>query len=106
MTAYALINFFIHYTSMKRKGVGLRNRIQKQFMQSIKNSENRAAASGAHQHNKVVSIYRGGDQPRHRCAVCGRTEKDDDTLEFRFCSKCNGSFEYCSDHLYTHEHKT
>ena len=106
MTAYALLNFFIHYTSMKRKGVGLRNRIQKQFMQSIKNSENRTAPSGAHPHGKVVSIYRGGDQPRHRCAVCGRTEKDDDTLEFRFCSKCNGSYEYCSDHLYTHEHKT
>ena len=23
---------------------------------------------------------------KHRCAVCGRTELDDDMLEFRFCS--------------------
>ena len=31
-------------------------------------------------------------------------ELDDDTLEFRFCSKCEGNYEYCMDHLYTHEH--
>lgn len=41
---------------------------------------------------------------RHKCAVCGRTELDDDSLEFRFCSKCDGNYEYCMDHLYTHEH--
>lgn len=41
---------------------------------------------------------------RHKCAVCGRTELDDDSLEFRFCSKCDGNYEYCSDHLYTHTH--
>lgn len=43
-------------------------------------------------------------QARHRCAVCGRTELDDPTLEFRYCSKCNGNYEYCQDHLFTHEH--
>lgn len=43
---------------------------------------------------------------RHKCAICGRTEKDDSNLEFRFCSKCEGNFEYCSDHLYTHQHVT
>ena len=41
---------------------------------------------------------------RHKCAICGRTELDDDSLEFRFCSKCDGNYEYCSDHLYTHTH--
>lgn len=46
--------------------------------------------------------YAGG--ARHRCAVCGRTELDDSNLEFRFCSKCNGNYEYCQDHLFTHEH--
>lgn len=43
-------------------------------------------------------------QARHKCAVCGRTELDDPTLEFRFCSKCSGNYEYCQDHLFTHEH--
>lgn len=46
--------------------------------------------------------YAGG--ARHRCAVCGRTELDDPNLEFRFCSKCNGNYEYCQDHLFIHEH--
>lgn len=41
---------------------------------------------------------------RHKCAVCGRTELDDDSLEFRFCSKCDGNYEYCMEHLFTHEH--
>ena len=42
----------------------------------------------------------------HRCAVCGRTELDGDDLEFRYCSKCEGNYEYCQDHLYTHKHVT
>ena len=41
---------------------------------------------------------------KHKCAICGRTELDDPYLEFRFCSKCNGNYEYCSEHLYTHKH--
>jgi hypothetical protein len=40
----------------------------------------------------------------HRCTVCGRTEKDDRALEFRYCSTCEGDYEYCSDHLKSHEH--
>ena len=46
--------------------------------------------------------YAGG--AKHRCAVCGRTELDNPTLEFRYCAKCNGNYEYCQDHLFTHEH--
>ncbi len=42
---------------------------------------------------------------RHKCAICGRTELTNPELEFRFCSKCNGNYEYCSDHLFTHTHK-
>ncbi len=41
---------------------------------------------------------------KHKCAVCGRTEKDDPSLEFRFCSKCAGNYEYCQEHLFTHQH--
>lgn len=44
------------------------------------------------------------DLTRHKCAICGRTEQDGAHLEFRFCSKCNGNYEYCQDHLFTHEH--
>lgn len=45
-----------------------------------------------------------GGVTKHKCAICGRTELDDPNLEFRFCSKCNGNYEYCQDHLFTHTH--
>ena len=41
---------------------------------------------------------------KHKCAICGRTETDNPELQFRFCSKCDGNYEYCEDHLYTHTH--
>lgn len=41
---------------------------------------------------------------RHKCAVCGRTDETNPELEFRYCSKCNGNYEYCQNHLFTHEH--
>ena len=47
---------------------------------------------------------RGAAITKHKCAICGRTEKDGDDLEFRFCSKCNGNYEYCNEHLFTHKH--
>ncbi len=43
-------------------------------------------------------------RPRHCCAICGRTEIDSPELEFRYCSKCEGEYEYCEEHLYTHQH--
>lgn len=47
---------------------------------------------------------RGSMVTKHKCAVCGRTELDDPNLEFRFCSKCDGNYEYCQDHLFIHQH--
>ena len=41
---------------------------------------------------------------RHKCTICGRTEEDGEHLEFRYCSKCDGNYEYCQDHLFTHQH--
>ena len=46
----------------------------------------------------------GSSIAKHKCAVCGRTELDDPNLQFRFCSKCEGNYEYCQDHLFTHQH--
>ena len=53
--------------------------------------------------NKGVKMRPQG-VTRHKCAVCGRTEETNPELEFRFCSKCNGNYEYCQDHLFTHQH--
>ena len=44
--------------------------------------------------------------PRHRCAVCGKTELTHPQLDFRYCSKCAGNECYCSEHLATHPHTT
>lgn len=41
---------------------------------------------------------------RHKCAVCGRTDETNPELEFRFCSKCDGNYEYCEEHIFTHTH--
>lgn len=43
---------------------------------------------------------------KHKCAICGRTDESNPELEFRFCSKCDGNYEYCQDHLFTHQHVT
>ena len=47
---------------------------------------------------------RGSMVTKHKCAICGRTDESDPDLEFRFCSKCDGNYEYCQDHLFTHQH--
>lgn len=53
---------------------------------------------------KVQKAQPPKNVPRHKCVICGRTEKEFLDLEFRYCSKCEGNYEYCQDHLFTHEH--
>ena len=40
----------------------------------------------------------------HTCTTCGITSKTNPDMEFRFCSRCDGNREYCTEHLFTHEH--
>ena len=40
----------------------------------------------------------------HKCAVCGITDTDHPNTEFRYCSKCNGYYCYCMDHINSHVH--
>lgn len=86
--AASLLNFVIFFLSSRNvKRFGPKEQARKaQFRQQTR--PHMTYANGA----------------RHRCAVCGRTELDDPTLEFRFCSKCKGNYEYCQEHLFTHEH--
>lgn len=55
---------------------------------------------------KAQTAIKPQGRTRHKCAVCGRTEQDGPGMEFRYCSKCEGNYEYCQDHLYTHRHVT
>ena len=84
--AASLLNFVVFFLSAK-KGYSPKQQMRKKKYQK---------------QSRPHMTYSNG--ARHRCAVCGRTELYDPNLEFRFCSKCNGNYEYCQDHLFTHEH--
>ncbi len=87
----SLLNFIVFFFTTRR--YIHKSRSQKEFnkkINKIKREEKQAMYSGA---------------TKHKCALCGKTEKDGDNLVFRYCSKCNGSFEFCQDHIYTHIHK-
>ena len=47
-----------------------------------------------------------GDTPRarNRCHICGKTSETHPLEDFRFCSKCEGDYCYCSEHLHNHVH--
>lgn len=40
----------------------------------------------------------------HRCTICGRTDVSNPELEFRYCSRCNGYYCYCQEHISNHTH--
>ena len=40
----------------------------------------------------------------HKCAVCGVTDAVEPDMEFRYCSKCDGYYCYCANHINNHVH--
>jgi hypothetical protein len=46
------------------------------------------------------------NKPFHVCRVCGKTDRSDPDMEFRYCSQCAGVCGYCSEHIRNHEHVT
>lgn len=93
----SLLNFVVFFLSSRSKIHMSPQQMKRhmEFKKQAKRAEKRANMQ-----------YRGanGQITKHKCAICGRTELDDPNLEFRFCSKCNGNYEYCQYHLFTHEH--
>ena len=57
-----------------------------------------------HDYYREVKRAKPMSVAKHKCAVCGKNSEDNPDTEFRFCSKCNGNYEYCQDHLFTHTH--
>ena len=53
---------------------------------------------------KKVPVQQAKPDYTHRCTICGRTDVSNPELEFRYCSKCNGYFCYCEDHISNHTH--
>jgi hypothetical protein len=52
----------------------------------------------------AASSVHGGPRLIHTCRVCGLTSESAPKTQFRYCSKCNGEFCYCPEHLQNHEH--
>ena len=84
----AVVNLLFFVYSCKNRLSRKQKRKQREFRAEFKATEPRP----------------GSGITRHKCAICGRTELDDPNLQFRFCSKCEGNFEYCQEHLFTHTH--
>lgn len=40
----------------------------------------------------------------HKCTICARTDVSNPELDFRYCSRCNGYYCYCEDHISNHTH--
>ena len=88
----SLLNFLIFFLGSRnmRRFSPKQRRRKKEFQQNIRMAQ------------RPIPNYANG--AKHMCAICKRTELDDPDLEFRYCSKCNGNYEYCQDHLFTHTH--
>ena len=84
--AVSLLNFFVYFTSIIRRSGYSPKQVKRRMTYQ----------RAVHQARKSATI--------HKCAICGQTESDGQDLEFRYCSRCNGNYEYCQHHLFTHEH--
>lgn len=83
----SLVNFIIFFVSSRRRIIISPKQMKKRT--EFKSQVNRRT-----------------EITKHKCAICGRTDESNPELEFRFCSKCDGNYEYCREHLFTHRHVT
>lgn len=81
----SVLNFIVFYFASKRS-----SRVSRGHKKKIKNYRREVRQT------QILT--------RHKCAICGQTEEDNPDLEFRYCSRCKGNYEYCNNHLFTHEH--
>lgn len=58
------------------------------------------------QHRTTQQRKKVVDMPtyRHKCTICGKTDVSNPQLEFRYCSKCQGYYCYCENHINNHSH--
>ena len=81
------------------------------FWSDLRSFFRRSSAAAKHQHSKQTINFkqaaRQAQQQRgfiHKCAVCGKTDTEYPDEEFRYCSRCNGYYCYCSEHISNHVH--
>lgn len=89
----AILNFLIFFWSDFKEALGYRKR-RYQHRHSQQTINFKKAAGKAYQEKGYI----------HKCAVCGKTDTDFPDMVFRYCSKCNGYYCYCEEHINNHEH--
>ncbi|MCR5650519.1 MAG: hypothetical protein K6F86_05000 [Lachnospiraceae bacterium] len=112
---FSLLNFVIfffttrNYKSISPAERARKNNFRRAMEQGPYHTESKGGPGFFSETKQSVNYNAGetmkkGQISKHKCAICGRTEIDHPELEFRFCSKCEGNYEYCNDHLFTHKH--
>lgn len=89
----AILNFLIFFWSDFKEALGYRKR-RYQHRHSQQTINFKKTAGKAYQEKGYI----------HKCAVCGKTDTDFPDMVFRYCSKCNGYYCYCEEHINNHEH--
>lgn len=59
---------------------------------------------GHRQLKRQSSLIANRDKLIHVCFVCGVTDKSHQTMEFRYCTKCEPPVAFCMEHLGNHPH--
>ena len=87
----AILNFLVFFWPNISDAVrNQRGRVQRQNSHQTIQFKNAAKEQGYH----------------HKCCVCGRTDAEYPSLQFRYCSKCAGYHCFCEDHIFNHVHFT
>ena len=104
----SLANYFLFFGSDVLNVVPVSWRAN--FRRMLRRSKQTA---GTKQQPKVIPFNAGSYEastakPKapytHRCTVCGKTDLSHPDLEFRYCSRCNGYYCYCEEHISNHPH--
>lgn len=89
----AILNYLLFFSSFLSDFV--RSRVRRAKHQNSRQTVNFRQATRKTQEKKGYL---------HKCAVCGKTDADYPDMEFRYCSKCNGYYCYCTEHIGSHVH--
>ena len=89
----AILNFLLFFWGAFAEALGYRKQ-RFQHQHSAQTVNFKMATKSAYEKKGYI----------HKCAVCGKTDTDYPDMEFRYCSKCEGYYCYCMDHINDHEH--
>lgn len=100
----AILNYLLFFASDITGQLSYWKGRAKHTMNQHQNRQTYGRSSGP----KVVNFHDAKTKTKanylHKCAVCGKTDLTDPQMEFRYCSRCNGYYCYCSDHINNHVH--